>query len=49
MRYQVIFGSYAEELRESLSLPGKQALAVEVLRLRKIPPKTRSASWETDR
>ncbi|MGH3864684.1 MAG: hypothetical protein ACRDQ4_00870 [Pseudonocardiaceae bacterium] len=37
MRYEVIFASYAEELRDSLPLAGKQALAGKVRRLAQDP------------
>jgi hypothetical protein len=49
MRYEVIFASYAEELRESLPRAGKQALAVKVRRLAQDPTEDATYSQKTDR
>jgi hypothetical protein len=49
MRYEVIFASYAEELRDSLPLAGKQALAGKVWRLGQDPTEDATYSRKTDR
>ena len=49
MRYQVIFASYAEELRDSLPLGAKQALAGKVRRLAQDPTEDAAYSRKTDR
>ncbi|MGH3694410.1 MAG: hypothetical protein ACRDRX_10580 [Pseudonocardiaceae bacterium] len=49
MRYEVIFASYAEELRESLPPEGKQALEVKIRRLAQDPTEDATYSLKTDR
>ncbi len=49
MRYEVIFGSYAEELRDSLPPAGKEALADKVRRLERDPTEGATYSRKTDR
>jgi len=49
MRYEVIFSSYAEELRDSLPLGAKQALAGKVRRLAQDPTEDATYSPKSDR
>lgn len=49
MRYEVIFASYAEELRDSLPPGAKQALAGKVRRLAHDPTEDATYSRKTDR
>lgn len=49
MRYEVIFASYAEELRDSLSPEARQVLAGKVRRLAEDPTEDATYSRKTDR
>jgi len=49
MHYEVIFASYAEELRDGLPPGGKQALAGKVRRLEQDPTEDATYSRKTDR
>lgn len=49
MRYEVIFASYAEELRDSLPPTGRHALAGKIQRLEQDPTEDATYSRKTDR